>query len=390
MINNQAGAFIGNHRIRSIRENDQYGKNRLFAADIPAPAEPPEEINPADDTEPVRAQKRPAAEQVTTPEPVVSNPSSIIQVEHVDYLFTSKQGVHDLTFQVPRGVIFGLVGPSGCGKTTTVRLLNGMYHPTSGRLEVLGENPARFSSRAREKIGYMAQHLTLYPMLTVLENLNFTASLYGMGLFSRGKRLKEILKLVELWDARNRMASKLSGGMQRRLQLASALVHNPELIFADEPTAGTDPLLRSKFWEHFRSLRDEGHSLFITTQYIGEIEHCDVVGIMRAGRMLFVDTPEGLRRKAFGGDVIRLSVDPAQSLEAVHLLNNQGDVADARRSFGQPGMLYVSTNDAATAMPSVLGMLQERDIDVQQADRYIPPFDDVFIELMKQSGDENA
>src|SRR5574338_920773 len=158
----------------------------------------------------------------------------------------------------------------------------------------------------------MAQHLTLYPMLTVWENLNFAASLYGLGLFSRRKRLKELLKFVELYDARGRLASRLSGGMQRRLQLACALVHNPLLLFADEPTAGTDPLLRGKFWEHFRSLRDEGHSLFITTQYIGEIEHCDVVGIMRDGRMLYVDTPEGLRRRAFGGDVIRLAVDEAR------------------------------------------------------------------------------
>jgi ABC-2 type transport system ATP-binding protein len=314
----------------------------------------------------------------------------VAQLEHVDYLFSPELGVHDLTFKVPRGVIFGLVGPSGCGKTTTVRLLSGMYPPTNGRLTVLGETPSRFTSRTREKIGYMAQHLTLYPMLTVWENLNFAASLYGMGLLSRRKRLKSLLKFVELYDARNRLASRLSGGMQRRLQLACALAHDPQLLFADEPTAGTDPLLRGKFWEHFRSLRDEGHSLFITTQYIGEIEHCDVVGIMRSGRMLFVDTPEGLRRKAFGGDVIRLAVDEGHTLEAVRLLNNEAIVNDARRSFSQPGLLYVSTNDAASALPALLAILQEHNLDVQQAERYVPPFDDVFIELMRQAGDENA
>jgi ABC-2 type transport system ATP-binding protein len=309
----------------------------------------------------------------------------------MEYGFTSELGVHDLTFQVPAGVIFGLVGPSGCGKTTTVRLLNGMYRPTGGSLAVLGQDPNRFTHAARENIGYMAQHLTLYPMLTVYENLNFVASLYGLGLLSRRKRLKSLLRFVELYDARNRLASRLSGGMQRRLQLACALVHNPQLIFADEPTAGTDPVLRGKFWEHFRSLRDEGHTLFVTTQYIGEIEHCDVVGIMRDGRLLFVDTPEGLRKRAFGGDVIRLAVDPGRAQKAVQLLNAEDIVSDARRSFGQPGLIYVSTNDASTALPALLGILQDHGVDVQEAERYVAPFDDVFIELMKQvQGEEVA
>jgi ABC-2 type transport system ATP-binding protein len=309
----------------------------------------------------------------TAPARAAKTDGALISAEHVDYLFSSDLGVHDLTFQVPPGVIFGLVGPSGCGKTTTVRLLSGMYAPTHGRLAVLGEEPHNFTGKARENIGYLAQHLTLYPMLTVKENLNFVASLYGMGILSRRKRLKSLLKFVELYDARDRLASKLSGGMQRRLQLACALAHNPRLIFADEPTAGTDPVLRGKFWEHFRSLRDEGHTLFVTTQYIGEIEHCDVVGIMQAGRLLFVDTPEGLRRRAFGGDVIRLAVEPSRALEAVQLLNAESLVSDA-----------------ATAMPQLIAALQDHKIDVQEVERYVAPFDDVFIELMKQAGDERT
>ncbi len=313
----------------------------------------------------------------------------IIRANHVDYLYNPDLGVHDLNFQVPTGVIFGLVGPSGCGKTTTVRLLTGMHAPTAGELTVLGEKPSQFTGRTRENIGYMAQHQTLYPMLTVWENLNFVASLYGMGFLSRGKRLKSLLKFVELYDARNRLASKLSGGMQRRLQLACALAHGPQLLFADEPTAGIDPLLRSKFWEHFRSLRNEGHSLFITTQYIGEIEHCDVVGIMRAGRLLYVDTPEGLRRRAFGGDVVRLQVDQPQTPVTAQLLDSLKEVTDVRRSQSEPGLLYVSTNDAASAIPTLLAAIQEKNIEVRQAERYVPPFDDVFIELMRQSGGEN-
>lgn len=326
----------------------------------------------------------------TSPSKAANAEGVIASVDHVNFLFGGDNGVHDLVFEVPRGVIFGLVGPSGSGKTTTVRLLSGMYPPSSGTLTVLGEEPSRFSAATREKIGYMAQHLTLYPMLTVWENLNFVASLYGMSFFSRGKKLKDLLKFVELYDARDRLASRLSGGMQRRLQLACALSHDPQLLFADEPTAGTDPLLRGKFWEHFRSLRDNGHSLFITTQYIGEIEHCDVVGIMRNGRLTFVDTPEGLRKQAFGGDVVRLAVDETKTIQAVRLLNNQSNVIDAHRSFSQPGLVYVSTQDAATALPVLLALLQENSIDVQEAEKYVAPFDDVFIELMKQKGVEDV
>jgi ABC-2 type transport system ATP-binding protein len=225
-------------------------------------------------------------------------------------------------------------------------------------------------------------------MLTVWENLNFVASLYGLGFFGRHKRLKNLLTFTELYDARNRLASQLSGGMQRRLQLACALVHEPQLVFIDEPTAGIDPILRSKFWDHFRSLRDEGRTLFVTTQYISEIEYCDVVGIMRDGKMVFLDTPEGLRRQAFGGDLLRVMVDPDRVVEAVNLLNNQDIVTDARRSFRQPGLILISADDAASALPELLNVLENQNIAIKQAEKYIPPFDDVFVELMKQSGSD--
>jgi ABC-2 type transport system ATP-binding protein len=230
----------------------------------------------------------------------------------------------------------------------------------------------------------MPQPFVLYPMLSVIENLNFVASLYGMGIFSRGRRMKTLLKFVELYDVRNRLAGKLSGGMQRRLQLAAALVHDPQLIFADEPTAGIDPMLREKFWEYFRVLRGEGHTLFITSQYVGEIRHCDIVGIMRAGRMLHINTPEELRRMAFGGEQIRFVVDPARALDAVQLLNNQPLVKDARRSLTHPGEIFVTTKDAGSALPMLIAVLQDREIGMNEADQYVPPFDDVFIELIKQ------
>src|SRR6476620_1128453 len=156
-------------------------------------------------------------------------PSTMVRAEQIEKHFAEDVGVFDLNFEVPTGAIFGLIGPSGCGKTTTVRLMTGVYKPDSGSLPVLGRVPSKFSARARGRLGYLPQQFVLSPTLTVWENLNFVASLYGMGYFSRRKRLDYALDLVELADVRNRLSSQLSGGMQRRLELACSLVHDPLL-----------------------------------------------------------------------------------------------------------------------------------------------------------------
>ena len=314
----------------------------------------------------------------------------IIQADKATHKFSEDAGVSDLSFYVPRGVIFGLIGPSGCGKTTTVRLLTGMYKPEKGKITVLGQSPSRFTPSTREKIGYMPQQFVLYPMLSVAENFNFGASLYGLGLFRRRHRQHVLLKFVELYDQRHRITSKLSGGMQRRLQLACALAHDPELIFADEPTAGIDPVLRSKFWDHFRELRDSGKTIFVTTQYVAEAENCDVVGIMRSGRLLYIDTPQDLRRKAFGGDLIRLVVDPARAQEAAQVLTGRPKVKDARQAFAQPDLILVSTEDGAATMPDLVAALSDRGIEVRESEQYTSPFDEVFLELVRREGDRNV
>lgn len=311
----------------------------------------------------------------------------VIVAEKATHMFSADAGVRDLSFYVPRGVIFGLIGPSGCGKTTTVRMLTGMYKPTSGKVTVLDDTPSRFKTKTREKIGYMPQQFVLYPMLSVAENFNFSAALYGLGIFKRVHRQHQLLKFVELYNERHRVTSKLSGGMQRRLQLACALAHDPELVFADEPTAGIDPVLRSKFWDHFRALRDAGKTLFITTQYVAEAENCDLVGIMRDGRLLYIDTPQDLRKKAFGGDLIRIVVAPERARDAADVLNQQPEVKDARRATAQPGLVLVSTEDAAKALPDLMAALRDKGIDIIESEQYVSPFDEVFLELVKQEGD---
>jgi ABC-2 type transport system ATP-binding protein len=158
--------------------------------------------------------------------------------------------VDRISFEISAGSIFGFIGPSGCGKTTTLRLLTGIYHPTSGEVSVFGVSPKSFTLVEREKVGYMPQHFVLYPDLTISENLSFAASIYGVG-GGRHKRINELLEFIELTEHRKKLVRHVSGGMKRRLSLASTLVHSPKLLFLDEPTGGIDPVLRRKFWDYF-------------------------------------------------------------------------------------------------------------------------------------------
>jgi ABC-2 type transport system ATP-binding protein len=309
----------------------------------------------------------------------------LVELQDVSLHFGEQVGVEDVTLEVPAGTIFGLIGPSGSGKTTTVRLLTGVHRPQSGSVRVLGQRPDRNNKGLRERTGYVPQLFTLYPNLTVWENLNFVASLYGMSWFGRRKRLMEVLDFVELRPAANRLGRNLSGGMQRRLSLACALAHNPTLIFADEPTAGIDPVLRTKFWDHFRTLRDEGRTLFVTTQYVGEVASCDLVGVMREGRLLYVESPQGLRRAAMGGEVVRLVVNPEGVRPAAQALLRLPEVSDVRRARGEPGTLMVLTERAGETLPAIFALLGDMEgVSIQAAEEYQPPFDEILVALLEQ------
>lgn len=315
--------------------------------------------------------------------------SNIVEMNQTTLRFVDNVGVFDLNLNVPKGTIFGLIGPSGCGKTTTVRLMLGLYKPDSGTIRVMGRDPRHFSHALRERIGYMPQHFALYPNLTVLENVRFVASLYGMNPLTRRRRLNEVLNFVELADAKHRLASKLSGGMQRRLELAGGLVHNPVLLFADEPTAGVDPVLRGKFWEQFRILRDQGHSIVVTTQYVSEAAYCDYVGVMRQGRILAIDTPEMLRKKTMGGEIISMVVQPQDVLPATQALIHQPLVKSVyhRPTHGKPGLLQIYVEEASEALPIVFNYMRDEhpEINILTTEEYTPPWDDIFVELMQEA-----
>jgi ABC-2 type transport system ATP-binding protein len=288
---------------------------------------------------------------------------------------------------MPRASIFGLIGPSGCGKTTTVRLLTGVYRPTSGQALVLGERPGKFRAETRARIGYMLQQTILYPDLTVWENLNFAGAIYGVGPL-RGKRLRNVLDFVELGDQRRKAVRDLSGGMRRRLSLAATLAHDPELLFLDEPTSGVDPVLRRKFWNHFRDLRDEGRTLLVTTQYVSEAAYCDLVAVMQGGRLLQIDSPEGLRRAAFGGDVVVLKTANYLGPDQLHRLEQLPFVLEVRPL--DEVTLRLVVDQASTSTPRLVEWGQEEGLAVQSVQEHLPPFDDVFVELIEKENHRQA
>src|SRR5512140_2671815 len=290
----------------------------------------------------------PSPSEPSEPLPI-SATDCVIRVQHLTKKFGSEFAVQDISFEVPRASIFGFIGPSGSGKTTTVRLLTGVYTPTDGQVFVLDHNPATFRQGERARLGDMPQLFVLYPTLTVWENLNFAASLYGMSLF-RGKRLKEALNFVELYEHRGKLARNISGGMLRRLSLAATLVHEPQLFFLDEPTAGIDPVLRRKFWDHFRELKDQGRTIFITTQYVSEADNCDLVGVQNNGKLLLVDTPKGIRHHAYGGDMVDFHTTEPINFQTEVLLRSLPFVLSKTVRTGDSSMRIV-VEQASTATP---------------------------------------
>ena len=295
--------------------------------------------------------------------------------------FGDGAGIHDLDLVVPRGSILGLVGPSGAGKTTTIRLLTGALEPSSGEVRVLGQDPRRFRRAVRERIGYMPQLFTLYPELTAEENVDFVASLFGLLWRRRRRRVAEVLRLVELYDARRRRAARLSGGMQRRLELACALVHEPELLFLDEPTAGIDPLLRRTIWEELHRLKEQrDRTLLVTTQYVTEAEECDRVALVADGRLIAFDTPEALRRDALGGDL--LEVETTAPFDPATLLDRSGVRRVEPRGLRS---FWIAVDDGAAMLPVIDDLVREVGGDVTGAREIRPSFDEVFAALVQRA-----
>lgn len=267
-----------------------------------------------------------------------------IKIEDLTVRFGKFVAVNNLNMKVRSGEILGLLGPNGAGKTTTIKAILG-FVPYEGKVEINAE-----------KIGWMPQNAPLYLNLTVEENLRFFAEAYGVK--NAKQKIEELLKLVELEKFRNRLVRNLSGGMKQRCAFACAMVHEPDLLILDEPTAGVDPKLRKSFWEYFESLNREGKTILITTHYMDEAEKCQRIVLMRGGEILAEGSPEDIKRKALGGEIVKVKVAKAE--DAFKKLKSVGLNAELKGNE-----LSVLVDNAKIRVPELFEILGNDILEVE-------------------------
>jgi len=310
------------------------------------------------------------------------NSELAIQVTDLTKRFGRFLAVDRVSFQVGRGEIFGFLGPNGSGKSTTIRMLCGILLPTSGTGMVAGFNVAKQPEQVRENIGYMSQKFSLYEELTVQENLDFFAGIYGLAPADASTRLQEVLAMGGLAAYRTVLAKDLPGGLRQRLALASAIIHRPSVLFLDEPTAGVDPISRREFWDLIRTMAAAGTAIFVTTHYMDEAEHCHALAFIYEGRLIAAGPPAQLK-VGLHGCLMEVAVQPADLVHALEVLQAHPRARDAAM-FG--ASLHV-TLDSPEAVPALEASLRERGIATQRMEAIVPSLEDVFVSLVGREVD---
>jgi ABC-2 type transport system ATP-binding protein len=299
-----------------------------------------------------------------------------IDVHNLTRRFGDLIAVNNVSFSVSEGEIFAFLGPNGSGKSTTIRMLCGILAPTSGGGSVLGYDIARQSERIKQGIGYMSQRFALYEDLTVRENLEFYASVYNVPASVRKARLTELIAMAGLTGRERQLAGQLSGGWKQRLALGCATVHNPQLLFLDEPTAGVDPVSRQEFWTMIYELARQGRTIFVTTHYLDEAEHANRIGMIHDGVLRALASPAELK-ESLQGQLFKVVC--AAPFDAVALME------------GTPGIYYVALqgNDVhmlvdveRLSAEEIARRLVERGIEVSEVRPVEPTLEDVFINLI--------
>jgi ABC-2 type transport system ATP-binding protein len=276
-----------------------------------------------------------------------------LEVRDLVKRFDGFTAVDHVSFDVARGEVVGYLGPNGSGKTTTMRVLLGLLRPTSGTVRVLGLDITRAAERVRPRLGYMSQKFALYEDLTVRENLVFYAGLYGLRPAAYRPRVREVIDLIGLSGREAERAGALAGGWRQRLALGIAIVHQPELLFLDEPTSGVDPEARRAFWDMIYTLAEAGATIFVSTHYMDEAEHCGRLGLMHRGRLLAMDTPSALKRTAVQGQAWDVVAEPLlaalDTLAALPGVAYTGLLGDHLHAITRPEAHSAATLSAALA-----------------------------------------
>jgi ABC-2 type transport system ATP-binding protein len=302
-------------------------------------------------------------------------------VEAVDLSkqFDSFTAVDQISFTVRRGEIFGFLGPNGAGKTTTIRMLLGLLLPTSGQATVLGFDVVHQIAEIRYHIGYMSQRFSLYNDLTVAENLSFYGGIYGV----KGKRFQEregaVLSMAGLHGRERELAKNLSGGWRQRLALGCAILHEPEMLFLDEPTAGVDPISRREFWELLYALSEEGRTIFVTTHYMDEAEHCHRLAFIQRGRLVAMGSPEEIKAEEMQGQVLEIDCGaPQRAMGILRAMDWFSEVS----LYG--ALIHVVAASVGTYQAQIEAALREAGITIQNMNIIAPSLEDVFIASVRE------
>ncbi len=303
----------------------------------------------------------------------------IIRTRDLTRRFGDLTAVDNLNLEIPRGEIFGLVGPDGAGKTTTLRVLCGLLDPSEGEAWVAGHNVAREPQAVKDSIGYMAQRFGLYVDLTVDENMEFYADLFGISDAERTRLLPDLLRMTRMEPFRKRQAGKLSGGMKQKLGLMCTLLHRPEILFLDEPTNGVDPVSRRDFWAILYQLVKDGITVLVTTAYLDEAERCNRVGLMYRGRLIQCDAPEAARHQIPEDCYQVQASDPRGAREV--LLQSEG-VLCAEPSGAT---LHLFLNSARTSPEQLQRKLDQSGHGPAKFERIVPSLEDVFIAQVRKA-----
>ncbi|MDL1943612.1 ABC transporter ATP-binding protein [Chloroflexi bacterium CFX2] len=306
-----------------------------------------------------------------------------ITVTNLTKRFGDFTAVNSINFEVRRGEIFGFLGPNGSGKTTTIRMMLGLMKSTAGTVNVLGMKVDGDTKNIRPRVGYMSQRFSLYNDLTVLQNLNFYGAAYGLSNSELQGRIKEALAMAGLEGRENAKTKDLSGGWRQRLALSASILHRPEVLFLDEPTAGVDPLSRRAFWDLLYQLIAEGITVFVTTHYMDEAEHCHRLAFIQRGNLIAYGTSAEIKTKMMRGDVLEL--EPSDAPQAVKVLRaaqaNQTLLIEEVELYG--ALVHIVAPNVKKQQRAIEDELHRAGIRTNHLAIIEPSLEDVFISAMK-------
>lgn len=309
---------------------------------------------------------------------MVNSQEVIIRTEELRRVFGKTVAVDSLDLTIHKGEIFGLVGPDGAGKTTTLRLLAAIMDPTAGKATVVGFDTVREAEAIKSRIGYMAQIFSLYSDLSVDENLNFFADIFGVSRQDRVERIGRLLRFARLTEFRKRRAGKLSGGMQKKLALACTLIHEPEILYLDEPTTGVDPVSRREFWDILTELHVRSVTIVVSTPYMDEAERCSRVGLMHEGRLIECGAPAEIRRRVPGK---MLQFRPDNRRQARDILRATPGVLEVQ-TYGEQLHVFVESVDVGQQL--IEQTLDGAGIGLSGMREMQPRMEEAFISLIRR------